>query len=82
MLTVNLDVQDKLINQHFKVVKHLEIIENKVSIIFEKFDGPDAGKKLIAKNNTTRSINWVLIKRQKTSFMIRNTNTSIVIKRI
>ena len=33
MLTVNVDVQDRLINGQTGVVKHLEIIENKVSII-------------------------------------------------
>ena len=36
------------------VVKHLEVIENKVSIIYIKFNDPDAGKKLITKNSTAR----------------------------
>ena len=43
MLTVNLDVQDRLINGQIGVVKHLEIIEDKVSTIYIKFDVPDAG---------------------------------------
>ena len=43
MLTVNLDVQDRLINGQIGVVKHLELIEDKVSIIYIKFDVPDAG---------------------------------------
>ena len=38
MLTVNVDVQDRLINGQIGVVKHLEIIENKVSIMYIKFD--------------------------------------------
>ena len=54
MLTVSADVPDTLINGQIGVVKHLEIIENKVSIIYIKFDGPDAGKKLITKNSTAR----------------------------
>ena len=45
MLTVNVDVQDSLINGQIGVAKHLEIIESKVSIIYIKFDDPDAGKK-------------------------------------
>ena len=60
MLAVNVDVQDRLINGQIGVVKHLEIIENKVSIIYIKFDDdPDAGKKLITKNSTVRIHNWV-----------------------
>ena len=86
MLTVNVDVQDRLINGQIRVVKHLEIIENKVSIIYIKFDDPDAGKKLIIKNSTARIHNWIPIKRHETSVIqltsvIRNTNKLIVIKR-
>ena len=81
MFTVNVDVQDRLINGQIGVVKHLEIIENKVSIIYIKFDDPDAGKKLITKNSTARIHNWVPIKRHETSISIRNTNKSIAIKR-
>ena len=81
MLTVNVDVQERLINGQIGVVKHLEIIENKVSIIYIKLDDPDAGKKFITKNSTTRIHNWVPIKRHETSIIIRNTNKSIAIKR-
>ena len=49
MLTVNLDVQDRLINEQIGVVKHLEVIENKPSIIYTKFENPDVDKKLITK---------------------------------
>ena len=44
MLTVNRDVQDRLINGQIGVVKHIKIIENKVSIKYTKFNDPDAGK--------------------------------------
>ena len=49
MLTVNLDVQDRLINKQIGVVKHLEVIENKSSTIYTKFENPDVQKKLISK---------------------------------
>ena len=81
MLTVNLDVQDRLINGQIGVVKHPEFIENKVSFIYIKFDDPDAGKKLITKNSTARIHNWVLIERHETSIIIRDTNKPITIKR-
>ena len=44
MLTVNFDAQDKLMIRQIGVVKHLEIIENKVSLICIKFDDLDANK--------------------------------------
>ena len=44
MLTVNFDAQDKLMIRQIGVVKHLEIIENKVSLIYKKFDDLDANK--------------------------------------
>ena len=68
-------------NGQIGVVKHLEIIANKVSIIYIKSDDPDAGKRLITKNSTARIHNWVPIKRHETSIIIRNTNKSIAIKR-
>ena len=81
MLTVNLDVQDRLINGQSGIAKHPEIIENNVTVIYIKFDDLDAGKKLITKNSTARIHNWVPIKRHETSIIIRNTNKSITIKR-
>ena len=44
MLTVNFDAQDKLMIRQIGVVKHLEIIENKVSLIYKKYDDLDANK--------------------------------------
>ena len=82
MLTVNLDVRERLINGQIGVVKHLEFIKNKVSLIYIKFDDPDAGKKLTTKNSTARIHNWVPIERHETSFVIINTNKSMTIKQI
>ena len=80
MLTVILDVQDRLINEQIGIVKHLEIIENKVSITYIQLDDPDAGKKLINKNSTARTYNWVRIKRHKTAIFFTNINQSIGLK--
>ena len=40
MLTVNIDIQDRLINGQMGV---FEIVENAISTIFIKFDDPEAG---------------------------------------
>ena len=50
-----------------------------VSIIYIKLDDPDAGKKLIIKNNTLRINSRVPIKRRETSVIVRNTNKLITI---
>ena len=43
MLTVNIDIQDRLINGQMGVVKYFEIVDNAISTIFIKFDDPEAG---------------------------------------
>ena len=50
-----------------------------VSIIYIKLDDPDAGKKLIIKNNTLRINSRVPTKRRETSVIVRNTNKLITI---
>lgn len=66
-------------DRQIEAVKHLGIIE-KVSITHVKFDDLATGKRLITSNNTIRINNWVPIKRNKTSVIIRNTDKSIAIK--
>ena len=79
MLTVNRDIQDRLIIGQIGVVKHLKIIKNKVSIISIKTDDSEVGKKLIIKNSTARISNWVPTKRHGTSIIMRNKNKLISI---
>ena len=43
MLTVNHDVQGRLINGQIGVAKQFQIIENNVSIIYIKLYDPDTG---------------------------------------
>ena len=43
ILTVNIDIQDRLINNQIGVVKCFEIVDNAVSTIFIKIEGPEAG---------------------------------------
>ena len=57
MLTVNIDIQDRLINGQI-----FEIADNAVSTIFIKFDDPEAGRKSVGENRFARQNNWVLVK--------------------
>ena len=71
-----------MFNTQIGVVKHLEIIENKVSIMYIKFDDLDVSTKLITKNSGDRIHNQIPIKRHETSIIIGNANKFIAIKRI
>ena len=56
MLTVNIDIQDRLINGQMGVVKIFEIADNAVSTIFIKFDDREAGRKSVGENRFARQI--------------------------
>ena len=57
MLTVNIDIQDRLTNGQMGVVEYFEIVENAVSTIFIKFDDLEAGQKLIGANRLAKQNN-------------------------
>ena len=50
MLTINVDIKDRLINGLMGIIKHFEIIENVVSTSFVEFDDVDASRNLISTN--------------------------------
>ena len=81
MLTVNVDIKDRLINGLMRIIKHFEITENVVSTIFIKFDNVDAGRNLISTNRFAIQNNWVTIKSCDTSIFIWNSSGSLSIKR-
>ena len=62
MLTVHVDIKDRLINGLIGIIKHFEIIENVVSTIFIEFDDVDAGRNLTSINRFAIQNNWVPIK--------------------
>ena len=56
LLTVNIDVQDRLINGPMGVVEYFEIVANAFSTFFITFDDPEADRKLIGTNKLARKI--------------------------
>ena len=50
MITVKVDLKDRLINGLMGIVKHSEIIANVVSTIFIEFHDVDTGKNLTSAN--------------------------------
>ena len=77
MLTININIQDRLINGQIGTVKHIEIKENEVKTIYLELDVKRAGQfrmsgnDIIAKNNE-----WVPIKREETYIYINKYKTT------
>ena len=44
MLTINTDIQKRLVNDHIGMVKHFEIIDNDIATIFIEFNYVNAGR--------------------------------------
>ena len=62
MLTVNVDIADRLTNGQMGIIKHFKQNEqNRVITIYVKFDDSDAGKKLSSSNNLAKQNFWVPI---------------------
>ena len=81
MLTVNIDIQDRLINGKMRVVKYFEIVDNAISTNFIKFDDPEAGRKLAEANRLARQNNWVPVKRNDRHIFVENSYNSLSIQK-
>ena len=72
MLTVNIDIVDRLINGQMGIVKHFQRNEhNRVVTIYVKFDDSTAGKKTSSTYNLAKHNNWVPITATDTQIKIR-----------
>ena len=80
MLTVNVDIKDRLINGLMGIIKHFEIIENVVSTFFLEFGDVDTGRNLISTNRFAIQNNWVPVKKCNTLIFIENSSGSLLIK--
>ena len=80
MLTLSVDIKDRLINGLMGIVKDFEITENVVSTTSTEFDDVDAGKNLISTNRFAIQNNWVPIKKFDTSIFIGNSSGLLSIK--
>ena len=70
MLTVNVDLQDRLVNGQLEIVKHIVLnSQNNVSKIYINFNDCKAGLKKINTDNSARQHLWVPI--EKTTVDIR-----------
>ena len=83
MLTVNVDISDRLINGQIGTIKHIARNSNNSIIkIYIKFDDTEAGRKKIDTDHFARQNVWVPIEKAETSIAVKvNKVSSPVIKR-
>ena len=83
MLTVNIDLQDKLVNGQLGTIKHISIdTKGNVIKIYIKFDDSKAGLKKINKDAFAKKHCWVPIEKTEVDIRMKSTKTlSPVIKR-
>ena len=72
MLTVNVDIADRLTNGQMGIIKHFKQNEqDRVITIYVKFDDSDAGKKMSSSNNLAKQNCWVPITATDTKIKIK-----------
>ena len=82
-LTVNVDLQDRLVNGQLGTVKHIVLnSQNNVSKMYINFDDCKAGLKKMNTDNFARQHLWVPIEKKTVDIRIKsNKSSSPVIKR-
>ena len=83
MLTINVDLQDRLINSQLGTVKHIALNDQcNISKIYIKFDDNKAGLKRISMDSLARDCGWVPSERAEASIRVRaNKDSSLVTNR-
>ena len=72
MLTVNVDLQDRIVNGQLGTVKHIVLnSQNNVSKIYIKFDDCKVGLKKINIDNVARQHLWVPLKKTTVDIRIK-----------
>ena len=83
MLTININIEDRLINGQMGTVKHIEIKENEVRTIYLELDDKCAGQiRMSGSDVTAKNNKWVPVKREETSiYLSKYKSISSAIKR-
>ena len=81
MLTVNIDIQDRLINCQTGNIRHIEFAEGTVHKVYAKFSDEQAGLKAIRSSYVDRQNSWVPIKKCGTEISVKKGSALRSIKR-
>ena len=62
MLTVNIDIQDRLINGQTEIIRHIEFAQGSVCKVYIKFSDEQAGSKAMRSSCLTLRFLWKNVK--------------------
>ena len=68
MLTINIDLEDRLVNGLVGKVMYLRYANDEVKVIYVKFNNQNAGPQAIQSNIFARQRSWVPIQNMKRLF--------------
>ena len=71
MLTLNLDIDSRLVNGLVGTVKQMKYKNNEFSVLYVKFNDNNAGRETMQSDVTDRQHNWVPIKKHQALFGLR-----------
>ena len=81
MLTINIDIRDRLINDQVSEVTHIDIVQNTIQKVYVKFSDPQTGGKAMAASHFSRQHSWEGIEKSEAETPIKKGSTSPSIKR-
>ena len=81
MLTVNVDLSDRLVNGQLGTVKHIsKNLKGEATKIYIKFDDAGAGQKKVNKDTFAKQHSWVPVEKYEADIKLK-ANSYVVIKR-
>ena len=63
MLTVNIDIQDRLTNGQLGIIRHIEFAQASVRKVYVKFSDEQAGSKAMRSSYLNKQNSWVPIEK-------------------
>ena len=82
MLTINIDLEDRLVNDSVGKVMYLRYVNDEVKVIYVKFNDKNAGQQAIQCDMFARQRNWVSIQKYETIFLIKKISYSHQLKEL
>ena len=76
MLTVNVDIHDRLINGELVIIRHTEFAQGSVCKVCVKFSDKQASSKAMRSSNLGRQNSWVFIQKCETEISIKKGSVS------
>ena len=81
MLTINIDLEDRLVNGLVGKVMYLRYVNNEANVIYVKFNDQNAGQQAIQSDVFARQRNWVPIQKYGATFPVKKNKLQTSIKR-